>query len=89
MKTKYLKENFEPIVKSSKNYTEVLQKMGLGIKGNSRPILKKYVKLYNIDTSHFETYEERYSRTNNKLNEFNCEREKINKASRLQIMYRC
>jgi len=68
MKVKYLKENLEPIVKVSKNYTEILQKMGLGIKGNSRPILKKYVKLYNIDISHFETTEERYLRTNSKLN---------------------
>lgn len=69
MKAKYFKENFEPIVKNSRNYTEVLQKMGLGIKGNSRPILKKYVKLYGIDVSHFESDEERYSRTNTKLNE--------------------
>ena len=54
MKAKYIKENFEPIVKSSKNYTEILQKMELGIKGNSRTILKKYIKLYKIDISHFD-----------------------------------
>jgi len=63
MKKKYLQKNFEPIVKNSKNYTEILQKMGLGIKGNSRPTLKKYIKLYNIDISHFETKEDRYART--------------------------
>lgn len=63
MKSKYLRENFEPIVKNSKNYTEILQKMGLGVKGNSRPTLKKYIKQYNIDTSHFETTGERYART--------------------------
>ncbi len=68
MKTKYLRENFEPIVKNSKNYTEILQKLGLGIKGNSRPTLKKYIKLYDIDISHFESKEERYMRTNTKLN---------------------
>jgi hypothetical protein len=68
MKTKYLRENFEPIVKNSKNYTEILQKLGLGIKGNSRPTLKKYIKLYDIDISHFESKVERYMRTNTKLN---------------------
>jgi len=63
MKTKYLRENFEPIVKNSKNYTEILQKMGLGIKGNSRPTIKKYIKLYGINTMHFETTGDRYVRT--------------------------
>jgi len=68
MKTKYLQKNFEPIVRESKNYTEILIKLNLGVKGNSRPTIKKYIKLYNIDISHFESDEERYARTNSKLN---------------------
>lgn len=79
MKTKYLRENFEPIVKNSKNYTEILQKLGLGIKGNSRPTLKKYIKLYDIDISHFESKVERYMRTNTKLNN-------SRKISRIEIL---
>lgn len=63
MKEKYKKENFEPMVLASKNLTEVLRKMGLGIKGNSRITLKKYIKLHEISTEHFETSTDRYERT--------------------------
>jgi hypothetical protein len=63
MKNKYLKENFEPIIMNSKNLTEVLIKFNLGIKGNNRKTLQKYIKLYNINISHFETSNDRYERT--------------------------
>ena len=63
MKIKYLKENFEPIIKNSKNLTEVLIKLDMGIKGKSRNTLKKYINLYNIDTSHFETRKDMYNRS--------------------------
>lgn len=59
MKNKYFKENFEPIVLNSKNYAEVLRKLDLCVKGNSRTTLKKYVEKYNIDISHFDTQSER------------------------------
>jgi hypothetical protein len=63
MKNKYLKENFEPIVLNSKNLTEVLIKLKMTTKGNSRETLKKYIREYNINISHFETISER-----NKIN---------------------
>jgi len=63
MKDKYLKENFEPLVLNSKNLTEVLLKLKLTNKGNSRSTLKKYIKLYDINISHFETSKDRYNRT--------------------------
>lgn len=63
MKKKYLKENFEPLVLSSKNLTEILIKLNVCTKGNSRETLKKYIKKYNINISHFETIIQR-----NKIN---------------------
>lgn len=63
IKEKYLKENFEPLVLSSKNLTDLLVRLGINTKGNSREILKKYIKKYNISTAHFETSTER-----NKIN---------------------
>jgi len=67
MKEKYRKENLEPIIKSSKNFTEVLRYLNMTIHGNSRKTLKKYIKLHNIDISHFETTNERYLRVNGEL----------------------
>lgn len=64
-----MRENFEPIVSNSKNYTEILLKLNMGVKGNSRQTLKKYIGFYGIDISHFESDTERYARTNKKLNE--------------------
>lgn len=67
MKEKYKKENFEPLVQNSKNWTEVLLKLGMSKHGNGRITLQKYAKLHNIDLSHFETPEERYLRVNSTL----------------------
>jgi hypothetical protein len=55
----YLKENFVPLVLSSKNLTDVLIKLNLCTKGNSRETIKKYIKKYSISTIHFETVTER------------------------------
>jgi hypothetical protein len=63
MKNKYLKENFEPIVKVSKNITEILLKLEMNGKGDTRKTIRKYINLYNIDISHFETQLDRYNRT--------------------------
>ena len=63
MKKKYLKENFEPIVLKSKNLTEILINLNMIKTGNSRTTLKKYIKKYNIDTSHFESISDKYQRT--------------------------
>ena len=63
IKEKYLKENFKPLVLNSKSLTEILIKLNLCTKGNSRETLKKYIKSYNLSTTHFETIVER-----NKIN---------------------
>jgi len=67
MKDKYLKENLEPIIKKSKNYTEVLRNLNMSIKGDSRKTIKKYVQIYDIDISHFETKRERILRVNGEI----------------------
>jgi len=64
MKEKYRKENIEPIIKEAKNWTDVLRSLNMSLHGNSRTTLKKYVKLYDINISHFETDKERYYRVN-------------------------
>jgi len=66
MKDKYLKENFVPVVLSSKSFTDVLVKLNLCTKGNSRKTLRNYIKMYNIDITHFETLTER-NRINGKF----------------------
>lgn len=67
MKEKYLKKNLEPIIKMSKNWTDVLRSLNMSVHGNSRTTIKKYVKLHNINISHFETDKERYYRVNREL----------------------
>lgn len=71
MKNKYKKENLEPIVKKSRNWTDVLVELGMSVHGNSRTTLIKYCKLHNINTSHFETTRERYLRVSSKIGNIN------------------
>lgn len=58
-KRKYQKEEFTTLVKSSKTITEVLHKLDLIAAGGSHHTIKKYIKKYDIDTSHFETPSDR------------------------------
>lgn len=53
MNYKWTKENLEPIVKASKNYREVLEKLMIRSAGGNFRTLKKYLLLHNIDTDHF------------------------------------
>ncbi len=55
MKDKWTKENLEPIVKSSKTYREVFEKLRIRSAGGNARTLKKYIMIYNIDTNHFVT----------------------------------
>jgi hypothetical protein len=50
---KYDKDNLEKIVKESFTYKECLLKLDIRAAGNNSKTLKKYIKLYNIDNSHF------------------------------------
>ncbi len=53
IKDKYLKSNFEKIIKSSSTLTEICKKLGLNKTGGGVKTINKYIKLYDIDTSHF------------------------------------
>ncbi len=59
IKIKYLKENLEPIIKSSKTISEVIQKLKLTAIGGNHKTIVKYIKKYNIDISHFEQRSDR------------------------------
>lgn len=58
MKNKYLKENLEPLVNTSKSYREVCRKIGISESGNGYKTIKKYIELHNITTEHFLSREE-------------------------------
>ena len=55
-------KNLSDIVSSSLNYSDCLRKMGFEPRGSSQVTLKKYIAIYNIDTSHFETHTARNRR---------------------------
>jgi Zn finger protein HypA/HybF involved in hydrogenase expression len=53
MKEYYQKDKLEQIVSESYSFAEALRKIGLRDVGSNFKTIKKYVKEYNIDTSHF------------------------------------
>jgi len=50
---KYQKESFTLIVLNSNNLTDVAKNLGLVAYCGNRNTIKKYIKLYDIDVSHF------------------------------------
>lgn len=53
MKVRYLKENFAPAVAESYSLSEVCRKIGLRDVGSNFETVKKYIELYQLDTTHF------------------------------------
>lgn len=53
IKSKYQKDNLINVVNKSKTYYECLVYLGINNKGSSYNTLKKYIKLFNINTDHF------------------------------------
>ena len=51
--TNYDEDNLRKIIVESSTYSEVLIKLGVGIRGSCRKTLYKYIAKYNIDVSHF------------------------------------
>lgn len=49
----YTKENLEELCKNSFSLAEVLRKSGRAVAGGSSALLKKKIKEFNIDISHF------------------------------------
>lgn len=52
-KAYYEKENLENIVKESKSYTDCLKRIGLSNRPGNYDTLKKYIKIHQLDISHF------------------------------------
>lgn len=53
-------------VKNSKNLSEILNKLNLRCAGGNFITIQKYIKLYNLDISHFETSIEKNNRAKRK-----------------------
>lgn len=49
----YQKQNIVLAVENSKSITDVIKYLGLRTAGGNYAVIKKYIKLYGIDTSHF------------------------------------
>ena len=50
---RYTKDNFTKIVKESINYVDICRNLNLKPTMGNRTTIKKYIKLYNLDISHF------------------------------------
>lgn len=50
---KYTKDFLEPIVKQSKNFSDLLRKLNLQFTGGNNSYIRKVIKREGIDTSHF------------------------------------
>ena len=48
-------KNFKKVVKESRSYSQVIKKLNLKINGSSLNRVKDYIKLLNLETSHFTT----------------------------------
>lgn len=53
MKTNWSKENLEKIIKDCYSIADILKKQKLKCVGGNYHTAKKYIQLYNLDTSHF------------------------------------
>lgn len=51
--SKYTKENIEELAKQCNSLTELIEKFGIVARGRNFDTIKKYIKEYNIDISHF------------------------------------
>lgn len=54
IKDRWEKDSIKKIVDESKTYHECLVKLGINNKGSSYNTLKKYIKIYDINTDHFD-----------------------------------
>lgn len=52
---KYTLEEFGPIVKASRSYSDVARRMGLSTGHGNRKTMIRYITKYNLDTSHFDS----------------------------------
>lgn len=52
----YSKENVSKAVSESTTYADAIRKMGRKAVGGNHATIRKYIKLYGIDTSHFDSF---------------------------------
>lgn len=52
MKTKYTKEVLQEALKGAQSYAEVVRKLGLKNSGGNHRNIKRYIRYYNLNTSH-------------------------------------
>jgi hypothetical protein len=90
------KTKLEEIVKNSKTQTECLHKLGLRAAGGNFNTLKKYIKKYNIDVTHFNSDEVRIEKLNLstknrkiQLNEILVEGSFYNRSRMKERLYEC
>jgi uncharacterized protein YlaI len=67
VKSKYKEDDLVMVISKAKTLSDVLRSLNLRCAGGNYQTIKKYIKLYKIDTSHFEPEEERLKR----LSEYN------------------
>lgn len=53
VKSKWIEDNLRDVIKNSFTYIECLKKLGINNYGSSYNTIKKYIKKYDIDVSHF------------------------------------
>ena len=53
MKEKYTRKNLTKLVSASKSVAEVIRHLKAQGETSKPETIKKYIKLYNLDTSHF------------------------------------
>lgn len=51
---RYLKDEFTEIVKNSRSYSDAVRKLNLNDGHGNRKTVIKYIKIYNVDISHFD-----------------------------------
>lgn len=68
-KRKFSKNEIEDFVKNSKTYADVCRKCGWEPRGDNYKIVKKYIREYNLDISHFTFQATNFGNILNKHNE--------------------
>ena len=69
-KYEWNKEDIERAVKTSTSYSEVLRKLGVNVQGNNSATLKRKIKEYGIDITHFTFHTNSYPSRKKDISEY-------------------
>lgn len=81
---KYSEENFKNVISKSINYSDVCRNLNLGTTKGNRDTIKKYVKKFNIDVSHFYTPHSKEFNKKRMLNDILVENSTYNHTTNLK-----